>query len=100
MRKNILKIALSAIMLLGAVSINADEEKAGFQSGNLKELTENWTQRNSLRAETSEEEDTTPPGEPWGAPVGDGWYPVLALMLGYSVYLFRRNKNAPCKINV
>jgi hypothetical protein len=90
MRKDILKIALSAVMLLGAVSsINADKEKAWLQSG-IADRTENWTQGSSLRSTT--EEDTTPPGEPWGAPVGEGWYPVLALMLGYWVYLFCRNK--------
>jgi hypothetical protein len=89
MKTYILKAVLSVIMLCGAVVINASEDKAWL--GSFTERTENWLQKSSLRS-TTEEEDTTPPVEPWGAPVGDGLYPVLAMMLGYAVYLFRRNK--------
>jgi hypothetical protein len=93
MRANILKVVLSAIMLFGAVAINAAEDEAWLQSGSLTERTENWTQKSSLRGVTLDalEEDETPPGEPWDdGTVGGG---IGCLLAATGIYgLYKRKK--------
>jgi hypothetical protein len=82
---------LCAMMLLGAVAVNATEEEAWLQSGSLTERTENWAKSGSLKA-TQASEDTTPPGEPWGVPVGNGIWYILAATCVYALYK-KRNQS-------
>jgi hypothetical protein len=86
------KTILSAIMLFGAVVISASEEKKQWLSeGSLMERTENWGKRSSLTS-AQEDETETPPGEPWGVPVGDGVWYILAATCIYALYK-KRNQS-------
>ncbi|GHU71178.1 hypothetical protein FACS189413_12570 [Bacteroidia bacterium] len=94
MRQEYLKAVLCAIMLFGAAAVHAVEKETWHQSGSLTERTENWLKSSSLRA-AQDEEETTPPGDPWGgdgAPVGDGiWCIVGAAGLYLLVKTRKRN---------
>jgi hypothetical protein len=78
-------IVLSAIMLLGAVSISAKEQDG------LEEITSNWLttpKKSPQRALKS----STPPGEPDWAPVSDGVWLIVAAAGIYGLISTSRKK--------
>jgi hypothetical protein len=86
------KIIILATAMLLIISASAERRT-------IKDRTDNWLSREKAEATTPSEEETEsgnlrigPVPDPPTVPFGEGWYPLLTLMLAYSVYLFRRNK--------
>jgi hypothetical protein len=89
------KIGIAFILLVNvfANGYTQEDKTNKWLQSNIAIQQENWLKSASASDQTVEAYSTTPPGEPvWGAPIKEGLYPLLAMLLSYSTYLFYRNR--------